>query len=173
MRKQVQQSGGRVIFVQRAVSDKSGQQLTFYESELSVLSSLDKDWSQSSRFRHWNEAGTVKEYTVETVRLDHLIGQFGVPDLIKIDVENHEEAVLRGLSRRVPMLCFEYALECKDSIQRCVDRLKFLGFEQVHVQFEGAYIYEPDSWVPIDSFTTDMLRSATLGDESWGMVWAS
>jgi FkbM family methyltransferase len=171
----VRTSGGRVVYVPRAVSDKSGETLTFYESPISALSSLHKDWITSARFSPWPEASTdLLEYTVQTVRLDHLIKQFGVPDLIKVDVETHEEAVLMGLSQCVPRLCFEYAIEHADSVQRCVDRLKTLGFTKVHVQYEDAYTYVPPSWLSIDEFDVGMLQQVGSDrKDSWGMVWAS
>jgi hypothetical protein len=35
--------------------------------------------------------------------LDRLIGQYGVPDFIKIDVEGYEKRVFMGLTQRVPV----------------------------------------------------------------------
>ena len=41
------------------------------------------------------------------VTLDELITRCGVPAYIKIDVEGFEAEVLRGLSRRIPLVSFE------------------------------------------------------------------
>jgi hypothetical protein len=45
---------------------------------------------------------------VNVATLDSLIDEFGVPDYAKIDVEGFDLEVLRGLSRPIPLLSFEY-----------------------------------------------------------------
>jgi FkbM family methyltransferase len=84
-----------------------------------VQSSLRADWGGD-----W-----VAQTEVEVTTLDHLIGRFGAPDFCKIDVEGLELEVLRGLSRPVPALSFEYhAIEAElERTRACLDLLGRLG----------------------------------------------
>lgn len=67
---------------------------------------------------------------IETKTLDQLIGQFGVPLLIKIDVEGYEEQVLSGLSRMVPFICFESNLpDFREETRRCLEKIYALDPE--------------------------------------------
>lgn len=64
---------------------------------------------------------------VEVTTLDALVAAHGAPRLIKIDVEGHEAEVLRGLSRPVPWIAFEYLPGALDVAMACIDRLEALG----------------------------------------------
>ena len=166
----------KVTFVPMAVSDVSGQQLTFNETELPVFSSASREWIEGSRISKCDGSGIVSTYKVRTIRIDRLIDRFGVPDLLKVDVETLEEQALKGLTRKVPLLCFEFAVEYGDSVQRILERLHTeLGFTEMHVQFTDTYTYVPpaDKWWPITQFNKKQLSNATeeIDVSSWGMVW--
>lgn len=64
---------------------------------------------------------------VTAVTLDDLIRRYGLPAFVKIDVEGFESEVLKGLSRPLPALSFEYLAETTDIALACVDRLEALG----------------------------------------------
>jgi FkbM family methyltransferase len=67
---------------------------------------------------------------VSTTTLDALIEAHGLPHYIKIDVEGHEPAVLRGLSRPVPVVSFEANLpEFRPEAAECVVLLERLAPE--------------------------------------------
>jgi FkbM family methyltransferase len=67
---------------------------------------------------------------VSTTTLDALIETHGLPHYIKIDVEGHEAAVLRGLSRPVPIVSFEANLpEFRPEAAECVGLLERLAPE--------------------------------------------
>lgn len=74
--------------------------------------------------------GQVWDSTVEvaSTTLDSLIGRYGTPTFVKIDVEGFEEAVLAGLSVPLPALSFEFTTIERAMALRCVDRLTALGF---------------------------------------------
>ena len=64
---------------------------------------------------------------VPVTTLDRLIGQFGAPAFVKIDVEGAEQQVLDGLSRAVPLVSFEYFPTQMDRALACIARLSTLG----------------------------------------------
>jgi len=68
--------------------------------------------------------------TVPCVCLDTLVQRHGTPRFIKIDVEGYEPHVLRGLSRPVPVLSFEFTLIQIALAEACIDRLSALGFDR-------------------------------------------
>jgi len=56
----------------------------------------------------FEEVRWAEAITVPAITLDALIARHGLPRLCKIDVEGYEAEVLRGLSRPIPVLTFEY-----------------------------------------------------------------
>lgn len=75
----------------------------------------------------WREQTWDATLTVPTVTLDRLIGKFGCPSFIKIDVEGFEDEVLRGLTQSVPALSFEFTTIARDVAQRCLKTVTALG----------------------------------------------
>lgn len=79
---------------------------------------------QTPGFEHVRWDRTQK---VEVTTLDRLIAEYGVPKLIKIDVEGFEADVLAGLSQPVGIVAFEYLPAALDPAMACIDRLCALG----------------------------------------------
>jgi FkbM family methyltransferase len=64
---------------------------------------------------------------VQAVTLDALIARHGLPRFCKIDVEGYEAEVLRGLSRPIPIVTFEYLPAALDVAADAAARLAALG----------------------------------------------
>ena len=102
-----------------------------------ALAVSDRTPTVTTTVERWRQAragepgfGGVKwncQIDVEATTLDRLIGQFGAPAFVKIDVEGAESAVLAGLSSAVPALSFEYLPRAVDEVERVVERLGALG----------------------------------------------
>ena len=67
---------------------------------------------------------------VDVVTLDGLFERFGPPSIVKVDVEGYELEVLKGLSRRVPMLQFEVTAHRPELASPLLDRCVQLGFHR-------------------------------------------
>ena len=78
----------------------------------------------------WSEVRRVPTSTI-----DELIAEYGVPAFTKIDVEGFEEEVLKGCSRRLLTLSFEFTPERLQPAVACVERLEQLG----RVEFNYTY----------------------------------
>ena len=84
---------------------------------------------------HWERSVDVSVTT-----LDALVGRYGQPAFCKIDTEGYDLEVLRGLSRPLRALSFEYVPPALDLVADCLSRLADLG----------AYVY---NWSPGESMS--------------------
>ncbi|MBF0142977.1 MAG: FkbM family methyltransferase [Magnetococcales bacterium] len=96
--------------------------------DLHMLSSMSREWiktvEKTGRFDGWRWDRVEK---VEMLTLDGMIARFGVPQLVKIDVEGYEEEVLKGLSRPLRFLSLEFTPEFLEASRRSLARLAALG----------------------------------------------
>ena len=98
-----------VEVLQAAISAANGLGVLKVSDRKDKMSSLSPEWCEAVSREHPDYAGLWKrELTVPLVTLDALIERFGQPAYIKIDIEGHEEAALRGLSQCPPLLSFEF-----------------------------------------------------------------
>lgn len=116
--------GDKIILIRNAVGSVCETKKMFL-NEHSALSSLSEEWiskvKYSNRFKNlnWN-----KSIDVEVITLDYLIEAYGVPDFCKIDVEGYELEVIKGLSKPLKILSFEFTIpELTDRTIECINHL--------------------------------------------------
>lgn len=124
----------RVTTINRAVSGKSGEQITFYRAAKRVCSSIDAEWSAEDR-----SGGARGEVTVQTISLDDLFTLHNVERcfLLKIDIEGGEYPLFEGecqnaLERTERVSLELHALPKRDfdqDIDDTIALLKASGFE--------------------------------------------
>jgi FkbM family methyltransferase len=130
-----------------------------------------RDSGKSSLMHGWTVGD--QRYHVPVITLDSAIAAFGVPEYCKIDVEGWEIEVLRGLSRPLPLLSFEFHLNERGIPQTiaCLKRLVDLGSEARAnlTPAEAAHFHFP-SWLRLrellDWFPGDLRQ--TLPGNSYG-----
>lgn len=155
-----------------AVSSTTEPIVIFYHCNYAnTLSTLDKQWliSPESRFGYLTDS--ITEVNVPVISIDKLIEKYGVPDLLKIDVEGAENIVLQSLTQKVPLLCFEWASEWKEKNIQCVEYLVSLGFREFAVQYGDNYTFRPDKFT-YSAFDIIQIISNTTPKNEWGMIWA-
>lgn len=156
----------RVSIIPAGAAEKCGSLTMSLCHAAPTISTFSEKW-KTGRFHDYNWSAAAK---VPVTTLDLLIGQFGVPAFCKIDVEGYEHAVLRGLSRPVPMLSFEFTREFIDDARACMDHLASLGQVEFNCGLGEATTFALAQWSPATD-VSDHLRSQP--DELlWGDIYA-
>jgi FkbM family methyltransferase len=140
-----------------------------------ALSTLSREWTEKSRYAERYQATWPDTIDVPTVTLDMFIGQYGIPDFCKIDVENFEYDVLQGLSQPVPLLSFEFHEETKHNTIKCVKHLKKLGFDQFNFVIIDSNHFVLNQWVSADQIVNIIQaigKNNRFGDDLCGDIYA-
>jgi len=116
-------NSSNVIIVPKGVGDDNTPQ-QLHEFQYNGYNCISRKMVDN-RFPKLVKTDTI---SIQMTTLDALIGKYGVPFFIKIDVEGYEHRVLRGLARPTPLLSFECNLpEFLDESIECVSRLMALS----------------------------------------------
>ena len=121
-------------------SNKEGEEIDFYISHNATgVSTASTEFMENSRFtkgsKHLGEnsinwAAPIK---VQSTTVDAMIERYGMPDLIKIDVEGYELNVLSGLTQKANDICFEWHEEERDNLYKILEHLQSIGYTQFGV----------------------------------------
>ena len=157
----------RILLLNYAVCNNDGKDITFYQADADVLSTINKEWltSESSRFHNY----TFTEIVCKTITIDQMITEYGKPEMIKIDVEGGEYECICSLTQKVDLLCFEWASEVNDITFKCLDYLATLGFTEFYVQFSDEYTFRPSIYTTMNVVKEEL--SHTTPKNHWGMIW--
>lgn len=162
-----------VVIVPKAVSDRNSILRMWIDTPGSAMNTLSQKWAETlknddTRFGEKLNFGQWKE--VETVSMEKLISEYGLPFFVKIDVEGHELSVLRGMQRPVPYLSFEVNLpEFRPEGLECVQILGRLASD-------GMFNYAADcrsglvlkQWIGTEEFSAAL---ASCRDKSIEVFW--
>lgn len=165
--------------INKAVSKESGQNLTLYIHSNHELSTVDYKWKRRGRFSwrgaYANMGSWEKEASIETISLQDLVEQYGTPDLVKVDVEEHELDVISGLTTKVPELCFQWHQESVAKIESIFSHLSTIGFSEFGVVVctkEGEqYLKKPECYTNDTSQIIHEISSMDKKEWNWGMIW--
>lgn len=135
---------GRVTPLRYAVSDKDYETIEFYECVEDGLSTINPEWLTKEGMPYaGKQYRTVK---ATTITIDTLADKFGHPDLIKIDVEGGEWAVLRGMKRKYNKVAMEWTFELLEEHDKQCDYMYELGYREVAPQYIVNHLDEPEHY---------------------------
>lgn len=140
----------RVTPLKFAVSGSDYKRIEFYEAEEDGLSTTDKGWLTDEALPYAGKP--YRTIAANTITIDELARLYGVPDLIKIDVEGAEWQVFKGLSSKMGMVTFEWTWA---TWTEHLEQLKYLelgGYTKVSPQFIESHCLIPDKWYKISDF---------------------
>jgi len=143
----------RVKIVNKAASSEIGKATFFINNPGSGLNTIDSKRQEKMQFKN--------SYEVQTITLDTLIHEFGIPDFIKIDVEGHELSVIKGLSKAVKMITFEANLsDAIDNTIECIDLIYSLS-SKYSFNYGFDVGIESKDWLSKDAIS-DIIRNSKL-----------
>ena len=162
-------TNNKIICLNFAVCNSNDEYITFYNSQADTISTMNKDWLESptSRFYNYTTHNIIK---CTPIKIDKLIEIYGLPTLIKIDVEGGEFECVTSLTQKVDNICFEWASETNTITFNCIDYLENLGFNEFAIQFEDNYTYRPQIYTNKENIL--QILNKTTPKKEWGMVWA-
>jgi FkbM family methyltransferase len=122
------------------VSNRDDEELDFYVSPYATgVSTASTEFMENSRFTKGSKnlpENSIKWNTpikVQSITVDTMIERYGMPDLLKIDVEGYEYNVLSGLTKKANDICFEWHEEERDNLYKILEHLQSLGYDQFGV----------------------------------------
>lgn len=151
-----------VIIIDKAIGCYEGYgEIAICEDEHTISTMSDK-WR--------NEGRLSKIKQVSTTTLDTLISLYGRPAFCKIDVEGFEEQVLRGLTRPISLISFEFTREFFDDAKNCINYLLSIGRFKFNCSLGESMNLLFTDWVEPDELYE---KVDSLDDEFlWGDVYA-
>ncbi|HXW85873.1 MAG TPA: FkbM family methyltransferase [Candidatus Bathyarchaeia archaeon] len=139
-------------------------------SDATTISTFSDQWQEEGRFF---EHGYVWEthIMVPVTTLDILIARYGVPFFCKIDVENFEYEVLKGLTQPIPFISFEFAIETVENAVLCVAYLKNLGYNTFNFAIGEIMAFALETWISADDIIPLIIQLSQEYDwsEEWGL----
>ncbi len=156
-----------VIIIGKGIAAKSGKMLLSICSVAPTISSLSNRWKKG-RFSNYEWDQQIE---VEVTTLDEVIQQYGVPKYCKIDVEGFEYEVLRGLSKKIPFLSFEFTIEFLDDAKKCIQYLQDIGYSEFNVAFGENNNFNFSKWVSKDILFNYIEKESLNNDLLWGDIY--
>lgn len=144
-------NNSEVIPLKYAVSDSNNERIEFYECVEDGLSTINIEWLTADNAIYRGKQ--YKTIHATTCTIDRLVEKYGLPDLVKIDVEGAETQVFNGMTCKPKKLCFEWSLF---TVDQHVEQLKKLrdvnGYTEFALQYIANHLEEPLEYRPIDDY---------------------
>jgi FkbM family methyltransferase len=157
-----------VEIVDRAVGAEAGTRELFINTANPTVSTLSETFvHQADGARGWEGQVWDEQIPIEVVTLDGLIARYGTPSFVKIDVEGYEDAALRGLSRPIKALSFEFTTIARDVAMSCFDRLSTFADYAYNVSLGESQILAFDRWLSdqeMAGYLSGLPHDANSGD---------
>lgn len=133
-----------------------------------TISTFAKHW-KTGRFKNYN--WDLKE-KVNLITLDQAIEKYGMPQFCKIDTEGFEIEVLKGLTKSINCLSFEYALEFMSDAETCTRLCENLGLKFFNFILKEKPNFELKEWVYSSELFAELKRHY-YDIDLWGDIYAS
>ena len=161
----------KITLIKEGLSSQIEKKI-FYISNANVLSSFSKEWINNVSESRFNQYKWTESLEIQMTTIDNLINKYGIPKFIKIDVEGYELEVLKGLSKKIEMISFEYTVpENIDQAIFCIKRLYEINKNIVlNYSIGESLIYELDYWLNYHEFLI-LMKSKSFENSQFGDIY--
>lgn len=159
-------SNSNIIIENSGISDQEGELILNISSKYNGFSSFDDQWQKNTKYDSFDTTEKVKVTT-----LDNLIKKYGLPYYCKIDVEGFEEKVLTGLSQKIPLISFEFHSSNFSSIEKCMELLQKLGYEEFNYDVSEKAKFKNRKWMKQNEFIEIIKNDTNIHKDLWGDIY--
>ncbi len=157
-----------VRIIRKAIGSKVGKADIFISDNGTEFSRLSKKFINTFGNEN-NQTGFHyrKKEIVAVDTLDNLIDKFGVPKLCKIDVEGYELEVLKGLTKKIPFIVFEFHTDLYANTKKCIARILSIGPALFNYALLESHDLELVKWSDVSllyKYLDPLVSSSTYGD---------
>ena len=157
-----------VTLLPLAVAAQPGEMVLHISERTPTVTTLSPAWmADVQKVESFAAVRWEAQSSVSVTTLDALIAQWGLPAYCKIDVEGFELEVLRGLTRPLQLLSFEYIPAAMPVALRCVERLMALGSYEFNWFVGETHRFQSAQWLTADQMMhilSNMPANASSGD---------
>jgi FkbM family methyltransferase len=153
-----------VTVVPKALGTRPGTARLGISTATPTVSSMAPDWIETvATDRSFAKVRWDRSVEVEVTTLDDLIAAHGEPAFCKIDVEGFEADVLRGLSRPLRALSFEYLPMAHDAALAVLDLVEQRGDYRYNYSPIETMRWASDRWLDAAELVALLERYRPLG----------
>lgn len=154
-----------IKLLEYAIGEKPGKAKMHISKATPTVSTLSSaEWRQTINNDTSFEVKWEETIEVKVVTLDNLIAEYGMPSFCKIDVENFELEVLKGLTQPIQCLSVEfYPATIEDAIL-CIERLEKIGQYEYNWSTAESQKFNTESWIRPDELI-DIFKKYTRVDK--------
>jgi len=154
-----------------AAADEGEGTGALHVSDHDKISSMSTSWMEAvTKSRRFSDFRWTRSEDVKTVSLDSLTKKYGTASFCKIDVEGYELNVVRGLSKPIPLISFEFTPEYIETTLAVIEHLEALGQYSYNYSLDGSIKLASDKWLS----TSEIIRQLSLftSESKTGNVYA-
>lgn len=161
--------GKKISLVKKGLCEKECIR-QFHIATENTISSFSEEWINTVKQGRFKESDWNTSIDVQMTTLNHLIEAYGIPVFIKIDVEGYELEVLKGLSKPIKMISFEYNVpEQTNKILECIQVIESNDSRIVcNYSIGESMKWALTNWLPVQAFlelvATDDFIKTGFGD---------
>ncbi|WP_235299334.1 FkbM family methyltransferase [Portibacter marinus] len=126
-----------VVVVRNVVSETMGVSKLFVEKGNS-LHTVNEKWLKAAPARSSHKVVYTGIQEVQSITINDLFQQYGIPNLIKIDVEGNELKVIKSIGQPIDFILFEANLpEYYSETLKIIELLDGYQFQVYHLKKDG------------------------------------
>ncbi len=162
-------SNKNLVTINKGVASRPGSLYLTVMDNCNSISTMSERWRTKGRFSEEYKSANVRSILVSVVTLDYLIAEYGLPKFCKIDVEGFEKEVLKGLTKSIPYISFEFMKEFLDDAKFCVDYLETLGKARFNFSLKESTKLFFDGWVSSEELFVKL--KGIKNKDLWGDIY--